>query len=98
MTTRRVRFRFPVAAIAFMALAFTGAIMAISMASRAAQGLTRSTPFANSYAGYPWFLLGPFVIMFAITLVIAVAIWGSMYAQRRAGVHRLEHAETWKKS
>ena len=95
MQTRHSRFRFPVAAITFMSLAFLGIIMAITMASRAAQTLTRSTSFEKAFAGYPWFLFQPFVILFAVTAVIAVVIWATLFAQHRAGVHRLQDAETW---
>ena len=92
---RNGRYRFPISAIAFMSVSFAGIVLAIGMAARAAQALTRFTEHEAEYAALPGALLQPFVAIFALTIVVTVVISAILFLGRRSGVHRLAEARTW---
>lgn len=101
MTANHLRFRFPVAGIAFMMLSLGVVLVAIRNARMLEQMFIGTTyTFEGSLYRYPpepLSVLDVFGFAFGATLVLAVVVWALLHTFHRSGVHRLADAQTWPK-
>ena len=99
MSSRRMRFRFPVAGIGFMVLSLGVVLVAIRNAREISQKFAGHVYVFGGHSYYyePSSLsfMQTFGFVFGTTLVLTVVVWAVLHLTHRSGVHRLSDAQTW---
>ena len=85
--------RHPKTSIAFMTLTLGIIVIIIAQAQGFSLALERGIKSWHPHFG----LLGSIALFCAVAWILGVAAWSVMFAMRRAGVHRLDDAQTWTK-
>lgn len=95
MISRNKRFRFPIAAIAFMAGSLGCILYAIRMARSISYAMAGTTVQVYNYQPDHLSFLQTFGFAFGVTVVFTLIVLVAMRITHRAGAQRLENAETW---